>query len=298
MVNDIPANLPQNAEVQFQLAALDLAEKKLPQAETRLLQLYDKQKFRALAGLVEVYRAEGHLEKAFSRLNVELGKSPDTIPIHGLMADTLVRAGKYDEALEQYKQMRILGVKSAQLDFQVGTIYQLKGNYDKALESFKTAGDQAPSDPVVAAALANAFRLTNRNTEALVAYRRVLVLDPENANAMNNLAYTLLDTGGSPDEAQKLAEHALQKTPKSPNYADTLGMVYLKKNLDDSALQVFSGLTQRFPDNPVFLYHYALSLRQKGQKAKAKTELEVALRKSPPEDLRKSIQSSLASIQQ
>jgi predicted Zn-dependent protease len=114
---------------------------------------------------------------------------------------------------------------------------------------------------------------------------------------MNNLAYTLLDTGGS-DEAQSLVEKALQKSPSNPNFADTLGMVYLKKNLEDSAVQVFSGLTQRFPDNPVFRYHYALSLTQKGQRAKAKTELEVALSKSPPDELRKSIQSSLAKIAQ
>jgi predicted Zn-dependent protease len=125
----------------------------------------------------------------------------------------------------------------------------------------------------------------------------LLVLDPENANAMNNLAYMLLDTGAS-DEAQSLVQKALQESPSNPNFADTLGMVYLKKNLEGSAVQVFSGLTQRFPDNPVFRYHYALSLTQKGQRAKAKTELEAALSKSPPDELRKSIQSSLAKIAQ
>jgi predicted Zn-dependent protease len=82
----------------------------------------------------------------------------------------------------------------------------------------------------------------------MVSYRRLLALDPENANAMNNLAYTLLDTGSAPDESQRLAEQALKKSPRNPNFADTLGMVYLKKNLEDSALQVFSGLIQRVPE--------------------------------------------------
>ena len=53
---------------------------------------------------------------------------------------------------------------------------------------------------------------------------------------LNNLAYVLLDYEGAPDEAQRLVEHALQKSPKNPNLADTLGMVYLKKKLGDSAL--------------------------------------------------------------
>jgi Tfp pilus assembly protein PilF len=180
---------------------------------------------------------------------------------------------------------------------RLGVLYQLKGDMTKAIASFQEALELAPTDPSAAAALADAYRVAGRNVEAMANYRRVLVLDPENANAMNNLAYTLLDSGGAPDDAQKLAEQALQKAPKNPNFADTLGMVYLKKNLEDSAMQVFSGLTQRFPDNPVFRYHYALSLTGKGQKAKAKTELEVALRKSPPDELRRNIQSSLAKMQ-
>jgi tetratricopeptide (TPR) repeat protein len=291
----LATELPQNVEVQFQLASLDLSEKKYPQAQTRLEQLYQKDKYRALAGLAEAYRQQGQLDKALSRLTLELGKSPDTVPIHALLADTALRASKYDLALQQYQQLQILLPRSAQVQMRLGAVYQLKGDLPKALASFRQASELAPRDPLAAAALADAFRMTGRNAEAAAGYRRVLVLDTENANAMNNLAYTLLDMGGA-DEAQKLAEQALQKSPRSPSFADTLGMVYLKKNLDDSAMQVFTGLTQRFPDNPVFRYHYALTLTQKGQKAKAKTELEVALSKSPSDELRKNIQTSLAKV--
>jgi len=64
----------------------------------------------------------------------------------------------------------------------------------------------------------------------------------------------------------------------------------------DSAYQVFNGLVQRFPDDPVFRYHYALTLTQKGQKEQAKNELAVALSKNPSNDLRRSIQTTLADI--
>jgi len=293
----LATDFPQNTEVQFQLAAVDLSEKRYLQAESRLEQLYQRDKYRALAGLAEVYRQQGQLDKALSRLTVELGKSPDTVPLHSLLADTALRAQKYDVALDQYRQLEMLLPRSAQMELRIGLVYQLKGDLLKAIVSFQQARELAPRDALVAAALADAFRMAGRNGEAVASYRNVLALDPENANALNNLAYALLDTGRSDDEAQKLAERALQKSPRSPNFADTLGMVYLKKNLADSALQVFSGLTQRFPDNPVFRYHYALTLTQKGQKTKAKTELEAALRESPPDELRKDIQSSLAKIQ-
>ena len=296
-LTSLTTDVPQNVEVQFQLASLDLAEKKFPEAEARLQKLYDQDKYRSLAGLVDVYRVQGEFDKALSRLTLELGKSPNTTAIHYLLADAALTAKKYDLALEQYLQLQNMSPRSAQLQMRLGVVYQLRGDFSKAIASFQDAKEMAPRDPLVAGALADAFRVSGRNAEAVQSYRRLLVLDPENANAMNNLAYTLLDTGGS-DEAQSLVEKALQKSPGNPNFADTLGMVYLKKNLDDSAVQVFSGLTHRFPDNPVFRYHYALSLTQKGQRAKAKTELEVALRKSPPDELRKSIQSSLAKIAQ
>jgi tetratricopeptide (TPR) repeat protein len=294
--NSLAKDAPQDLEVQFQLAAIDLAEKKLPQAETRLLQLHDKHIPMALPALVDVYHAEGRMDKATSLLTLEQGKSPNKAVIHSMLADALLLDSKYDAALDQYKQIQILGVRSADLYFRMGRVYMLKSDFKNAVASFQSASDAAPKDPTAAIALGDAFRATGRNAEAAANYRRALALGPENANVLNNLAYTLLDTG-TLDEAQKLAERALQESPKNPDYADTLGMVYLKKNLQDSAVQVFTGLTQRFPDNPVFLYHYAISLSQKGQQSKAKMELELALHKSPPDDLRKSIQASLAAIQ-
>ena len=296
-LNSLAAEAPQSLEVQFQLASLDLAEKKFPQAETRLLQLYDKQKLMALNMLVEVYIAEGLPDKAISRLTMELAKSPNTVPIHTMLAETLMRQGKYGLAIDQYKQMQILGVRSAQLQMRLGTAYRLNGDLDKAVAGCQEARVLAPRVPPIVGALAVALRLAGRNAEAIASYRRLLALQPGNANAMNNLAYMILDTGGSADEAQKLEEQALHSAPTNQNYADTLGMVYLRRNLKDSAYQVFNGLVQRFPDDPVFRYHYALTLTQKGQKEQAKNELYIALSKNPSNDLRKDIQTSLAEIQ-
>jgi tetratricopeptide (TPR) repeat protein len=291
-------DLPQSIEVQFQLVGLDLADRKFPQAETRLEQLYRKDPYRALAGLVEAYKMQGQIDKALSRLNMELGKSSNPAAIRLLLAETAIRASKYDVALNQYQQLQVMFPRSAQLETRLGTVYQLQGNSSKAIASFERAKELAPRDPVVAAALGDALAVAGRNDDAVASYRQMLALDPENANAMNNLAYALLVTGGAPDEAQKLAERALQKSPRNPSFADTLGMVYLKKNLLDSAIHVYGGLTQRFPENPSFRYHYALSLTQTGQRERAKTEFEAALRKSPSAELRKNIEASLAKVQQ
>jgi tetratricopeptide (TPR) repeat protein len=226
-----------------------------------------------------------------------MGKSPNTATIHFPLADTAMRAGRYDLALDHYQQPQIMTPGSPEVYMRLGTLYRLKGDSSKAIASFQAAKELAPRSPLVEGALGDAFRAAGRNAEAMASYRRALALDPQNAILMNNLAYSLLDMGGAQDEARKRGAGP-ETSPQNPNFADTVGMVYLKKNLDASALQVFSGLTQRFPDNPVFRYHYALTLTQEGQKAKAKTELQLALRKNPPDDLRRNIQASLAKIQQ
>jgi predicted Zn-dependent protease len=64
--------------------------------------------------------------------------------------------------------------------------------------------------------------------------------------------------------------------------------------LNDSAIQVFRALTQDYPDNPVFHYHFGMVLLQKGDKATAKTELKNALTKKPSDEMRGHIELALA----
>ena len=104
---------------------------------------------------------------------------------------------------------------------------------------------------------------------------------PENAPALNNVAFFLADTGGDLDEALRLAKNALAKIPGQPSFSDTIGYIYLKKGLLDSAIQSFSLLAQRYPNSAGFRYHLGLALFQKGEKAVARKELETALANHP-----------------
>ena len=93
-----------------------------------------------------------------------------------------------------------------------------------------------------------------------------------------------------------MAQKAVQLDNKQPRFADTLGWVYLKKNLPDSAVQAFRGLTEKYPDDPVFHYHFGMALLQKGDKATAKVELQNALTKKPSDEVRQNVQAALAKI--
>jgi tetratricopeptide (TPR) repeat protein len=61
---------------------------------------------------------------------------------------------------------------------------------------------------------------------------------------------------------------------------DTLGWVYYRKGLYDPAISEFRDSLAKAPDNPAVVYHLGMSYLKKGEKEKARAELEKALRLS------------------
>ena len=297
-LTNLEKEYPREREVQYELASVDLAEGKFPSAESRFQKLYSDGKGAptALAGLVETYRAEHRLDKAMALLTDEMKKSPNSDTVRSLLGDVAMQSGKYDLALEQYQFLKAKDARSLQLQMRLGLLYEVRKDYPKAIASFQAAKELAPRDPSANSALADALRLGGRTPEAIDGYRSALALDPDDPGVMNNLAYLLLDGDGKIEEAQSLAERAVQKDPANPHFADTLGLVYLKKKLWDSALHVFQNLAQKYPDNPTFRYHYGLALVESGQKARAKVELEAALTKRPSEDVRQGIETAITRV--
>ena len=72
-------------------------------------------------------------------------------------------------------------------------------------------------------------------------YRKVLTLSPKHPLAANNLASNLADGGGNLDEALKFAQIAREAVPEDPNVGDTLGWVYYKKGLVETAYPLLVG---------------------------------------------------------
>ena len=88
----------------------------------------------------------------------------------------------------------------------------------------------------------------------------------------------------------------LEKFPDNAGVADTIGWVYVKKHMNDSAAQVFSSLVRRFPTDPTYRYHLAIALWQQGQTSKARTELQTALAAKPSPDLAQKIKETAARL--
>jgi tetratricopeptide (TPR) repeat protein len=297
-LNALLKDYPASIEANLYMAVLDGDEKKYPEAEARYLRFYrpGQTDLRPLEGLIQLYEGQKQVEKSLKLLEGELKLAPDSKPVHLLLAATAARAGKLDMAIEQYKWLQSKDPGFVGSYASLGDIYRAKGDISGALASYQKAREIAPNDPKVIAMVAYLEGFSGQNKEAIASLQRQLTLEPEDATAMNNLAFALAESGSQLDQALELAGKARRKAPNNPGIADTLGWVYVKRGLNDSAVQIFSGLIKKYPDEPAFRYHLGVALLQQGKRSEAKTQLDLGLSKRPPKDMAEKIKDLVAKL--
>jgi Flp pilus assembly protein TadD len=210
-----------------------------------------------------------------------------------LLASTADRAGRYDLAISQYQQLLSRDPKSARVCLRLGDEYRRKGDTDGAIAMFRQAQRLAPKDPGAAMLLANTLAMTGRAEQARPEFKHLLELRPDDPFVLNDASFNLAETGGDLDEALRMIQRALRKMPSRPDFADTLGWIYLKKKMTEPALQIFTSLVNKNPANPTFRYHLGAALLQKGDARGARAALHVALENKPSRDEMGKIQELL-----
>ena len=99
--------------------------------------------------------------------------------------------------------------------------------------------------------------------------RTILTIEPDNAQTLNALGYTLTDRTDRHQEALSLINEALAIAPEDPFYLDSLGWVYYRLGQLDKAEQVLKQAVA-IQDDPEFLAHLGEVLWQQGQEDEAK----------------------------
>jgi tetratricopeptide (TPR) repeat protein len=272
---------PQSQPVLMQLGLVAIGQKKYKEAEDVFgkLRRSGSDDLGPTQGLVEAYSAENRADEALKLLQDELRKSPSSVPLQMLLADAAASQGKLDLAVSQYQQLLSRNPKSAELRLRLGDVYRRKADWNNAIAMFQQAHQLAPN--LAATELASSLESAGRSGEARALYEQLVRQRPNDPFLQNSLAFTIVETGGNLEEAQQLAQRALEKVPGQLHFADTLGSVYLKKKMTGSAVQIFRNLVRQDSKNPTFHYHLGMALLETGDQAGAKSELKEALAYQP-----------------
>ncbi len=288
---------PQQA--QMQLGIIALAQKRYGEAETYFQKLYreNDRDLHPLAGLVSTYLAQSLPDRALQVLEAEKKRSPDSLGTEALIVSTAEASGKLDLALSELQSIAAKAPNSADVQIRLADLQKKQGNPAAALEALQRARQLDPTRRGLDAPMASLEEQLGKRSEAIASYRKALAEIPDNPVILNNLAYLLAETGGDLDEALRLASTGARKAPGNPNLQDTLAWVHLKKGNASAALPILSSITEKYPNDATFRYHYATALLRSGDRTQAREQLETALSKQPAKPLEQEIRVLLARVQ-
>ncbi len=271
-------------DARSQLAWLDLANKRYREAEAGFRTLVQAGDPRGIPGLAKCKQAQGEFAAAIQLLESELAKFPNRDDYRMGLAEIEIGAKRFQDARAQLEQLAGRHPDSAEIYQRLGDVENHLGDRAAAIQSLRKAHQLNPADYKEALSLAVLQEAAGEMEQARAAYEDVLKIDPENTQALNNLAYMKADEGVDLDRALGLAQRALQRSPNDPNISDTLGLIYIRKKLTGPAVEILRDLVTRAPANPSFHLHLAMALYDAGDKQKAKKELDTARKYKPSAD--------------
>ena len=297
-VESVLRDEPFNATAQLLLASLNVGDKKFDEAvkilrSVRQTAPNDPRGVRALVG---AYSAQGKHEEAQRVIDSEIAKRPGSAELRAMSAGVARAAKQYDRAIADYNRLLEINPNSAQIHIALGNVLYDAKRYGDAELHFRQARMLQPKSVDPALRLALLLGELGRQEETVALLDEVLKLAPENPVALNNMAYLLSAQPASLDTALTLAERAIGRAPGNATILDTLGWIYLKKNHSDKAVEVYQELVTTYPNNAKWRYHLGMALYQKGDRVRARRELEQALDRKPNDELKEKITNLLSQV--
>ncbi len=292
---------PGSPDVVFQMGLVNLWENKFKDAEGSFRRAYELNPAnpRGLMGVVEAYLLQNKPDEALKILQTESDKAPNRLDLLTNLGNTAARVGKFDLAIQVFNRMLAQvekGKEQGDVYLRIGEVYRHKGELNNAIQTLQKARETLPDNILVLSELALVLDGAQRKPEAKKVYEETLKLDPDNAVALNNLAFLLAESGGNLDDALTKATRAKALLPNLHEISDTLGWIYLKKGLSENAIDVFKDLVSKEPNISTYRYHLGMAYKQKGDKTRALDQLREALKFNPAKEEKDNIQRLIADL--
>ncbi len=144
----------------------------------------------------------------------------------------------------------------------LGSLRMTVGEREVGLEAFRKAREVNPKHPATHETLAFALMAMNRTDEALVVWKGLQAIDPQNRNAPANMGEIYFEKKQYA-EAVTVLESAVKLNPRSAPLQYHLGQSYLRVNEPEKAAKAFEVALQ-LESTPALLNNVAYELADRG----------------------------------
>jgi tetratricopeptide (TPR) repeat protein len=288
---------PQDAASYTRLGELRLNQKRFDDAEKLFQQALDRDanSVEAMRAFIAVQVQRNQPARGLSALEAQIAKSPRNGGFYLLLGELLVE--RKDPAGAETALEKAIDLSPNLVDafLQLGQLEVQRGSVDKAVSNYQQAIQKNPRDLRLQLAEGAVEESRGDWQAAEKLYQQALQIQPDNPAAANNLAYLLLEHGGSNDVALSMAQIARRGLPNLPSTADTLAWAYYHKALYNSAIDLLQEAVKASPGSATYHYHLGLAYQKKNDDGRAKEQFERALQLNPPPSEAEEIRKALAS---
>ncbi|MGA1840177.1 MAG: tetratricopeptide repeat protein [bacterium] len=179
----------------------------------------------------------GFYDRARKEFQKILEINPENASALFYLASIEERTGNLEEAERIFKRLLTISPDYLDVHNHLGVIYHKKGDLDMALREFELALEQAEYSEVYYN-LSVVSRLKGQQDKAVKAAHMAIELDPNYADAINQLGQLAFDKG-APEEASKYFLRALRIEPKHLEASNNLGVLYHSQGREEEAIKAF-----------------------------------------------------------
>ncbi|MDI6788161.1 MAG: tetratricopeptide repeat protein, partial [Planctomycetota bacterium] len=213
------------------------------------------------------YQMRGLKEKAIGYYKKSLDIYPAHAETHYSLAQIYEDERQYNQAIFHYQQVIKAEPEHWGIDkvyFNLGKIYRLRGEPDKALTYWEKAVEIKPDFLEARANLAELYKERGMYSEAIGHYKKAVEIVPKNWDVYFNLGL-LYAKQGLPKEAAEYYEKAVQCNPNFAEAHYRLGLLYLDFGRFDDAANLFQRIMYLDPTDMRAKKMYEVALKSAKQ---------------------------------
>ena len=266
-------NQPEDGEIALSLALLNIETNNIEEAIVALEHLIEIDKNVSIANyyLARIAQSQGDNKQAIAYyLRVKNGDYIFDAQLRiGILLSIL---GKPDEGLAK---LEALAEAQSNWDLRVkvylaqGEVLRSQQRYKEGVEMYSRALQQNREDTNLLYARGLMAEKVDRLDMAEADLLKVISKEPDNADALNALGYTLADRTSRYKEALEYINRAAELVPDEPAILDSLGWVSYRLGRMDDALKWLSRAFEKLEDAEIAA-HYGEVLWHSNQKDKAR----------------------------
>lgn len=276
-----------------------------------------------------LYYQSGSFHEAEKLFRQSLAKQPENSLNHFYLAASLEALGRDQEASRIYKalgpedknyiqtQLRLASIavrqekleqaaqrltKLLQQHSNLADAYIMQSSIRLKQEKFKVLlKETEPAlglkvlSPAILFNRAVAYESLRDYTSMETTLRRLLAIEPANADALNFLGYSLAERGLQLEESERMVVQALKIKPGDPYYTDSLAWIYFQQARYKKALAQQRKALKKLSSDPVITEHLGDILWKTGdtEGARKAWRRAIKLKHEQPQKLKKKISNGI-----